>query len=35
MLDIEGLGETEQQTTAQVGADGFMFAATEDNVILV
>lgn len=35
MLDIEGLGQTEQQTTAEMGAGGFMFAAAEDNVILV
>ena len=35
MLDIEGLGQTEQQTTTEMGAGGFMFAATEDDIILV
>lgn len=35
MFDIEGLGETEQQTTGQVGAGGFMFASPEDDVVIV
>lgn len=35
MLDIEGLGQTEQQTTAEMGASGLMFAAAEDDIIFV
>lgn len=35
MFDIEGLRETKQQTTRQMGAGSLMFASSKDNVILV